>query len=274
MCLDHLVKFFFCSQIYNYIFLTVKSEYLTIHRVIKSVMAQMEDANKVKAKLDEITVQRFRLKTLRTPNATFTSVDAYRALSYWNISTSRSFLERVLLKNPVTKQIQDLETLELALKEKVEEYEEAQSDYVDKEISLQKARGDRVLAVQAEKRAREALALAQLTVDEATSRVKKTTKALSKAGSTIDKVAYESERLMSSLERQREIVRSSLQKKEEIIAKESANITGSLLEDANDLEEKELELNEEYKRLEELANRLQSRANKLKKRAEELKRMT
>jgi hypothetical protein len=240
--------------------------------LVLRVLQQIEEANQIKSELEQVTMQRFRL-ALRTPNATFTAADASALLSYWNVSSddSRSLLERALRKNPVDLQIQELETVEIAFEEKEIEYSEAQRDYKLQERALQQARAEKVLALQAEKRAREALAFAQRRVAESKSRVNDTTKALTQAGSTVERVMFERERLLNGMTRQQEIVRNSMKRKEEDIGLKDSKSDVPDDADLRRLLKKEEALNTEYSRLEVMAAQLQSKANNLKERAESLK---
>ena len=67
------------------------------------VLEQIEEANKIKAELDNTTMQRVMV-ALRTPNATFSASDASQILLSLNITST--FLERAKLKNPVDRKIQ------------------------------------------------------------------------------------------------------------------------------------------------------------------------
>ena len=147
----------------------------------KQVLQQIENANKIKTELESVAMMRCQL-ALRVPNASFTSTDAFNLLEYWNITdSSLSILERAMLKNPINKKIQELETLEMAMDEIVNEYRDADMDLRSKEKSLQDARSKGVLAIQSEKRAREALQQAKLRITESKANVNQSTKALVQA---------------------------------------------------------------------------------------------
>lgn len=218
--------------------------------------------------------------TLRTHNATFTAADAFSLLNYWNVSTtSRTLLERARLKYPVDQKVRELETVEMALVDKEAELDAAMADYQQKEKALQKARADKVLALQAEKRAREALAKAQRRVAESKSRVNNETKLLSQAEVVVEKLAFERERLLNGVARQQDDVRNSMLKREE---RNSLNQTsGPSSSDDDDaetldldaLKAKEEALIQEYERMEAIAKRLQDQANALKERAERIKKL-
>lgn len=234
------------------------------------VLEQIEQANEIKAKLDNTTMRRIMV-ALQTPNASFSASDASQILTFVNITST--FLERAKLKNPVDRKIQELESSEDALSDKEMELEAAMMFCRDSERGLQKARADRVLALQAEKRAREALARAQRQVAESKTKVNNTTKALAQAESVMEKIGHERERMASALSRQQEDVRKSVLARKEVstVMKEQSNDEAFSAADLAELEEEEARLIEEYSRLEVSASQLQEKANKLRDRAEKIK---
>lgn len=236
------------------------------------VLEQIEEANAIKTKLDEATMRRVMV-ALRTPNATFSASDAFQILTIWNITGTTTFLERAKLKNPVDKRIEDLEAAEDSLGDKELELEAAVIFYRDSERDLQKARADRVLAVQAEKRAKEALARAQRQVSESKARVNNTTKMLSQAEVAFEKIFQEQERMATAVAKQQEDVRKSILARKEVSAalKEEDIEEEINLSVLQELETEEAKLVQEYSRLEVAASQLQERANGLRDRAEQLK---
>ena len=231
------------------------------------LLLQIEDAKQIKSELDRVTMKRLEV-SLGAPNATIASVDAVRLLNYWNTSTTSRSLLGLKLKNPVDKKIQELETIEVAFVDKVIELDAAISHFKRTEKDLQSARAERVLALQAEKRAREALVRAKRRVAESKSRVNNSTKYLSRAETEVEKLASEREHLAFAQARQQDDVRSSMRQRASAL-----DIQSCSEEDFVELQRKEQSLIKEYNALDIEASRLQSKANKLKGRAELLKSM-
>lgn len=243
----------------------------------KRALEELEEANKMKSKLGDASLKRLHT-ALRTPDSSFTSEDAVTLLTYWNVSDTPSLLERAKLKKPIDKKIQELESIERRLADKQMELKEALSNFTQKEREVQKARADKVLALQEEKRAKELLLKAQRRIADSNSRIQASSKSLSQAESTVDKLLVEEVRLVTGVSRQQEGVRSSLLKKADSFGSSEAlqlnlgtekNSNG--VDDLRLVEEKEEKLVEEYQEKNLMATRLQSRAKKLKERAEFLK---
>jgi chromosome segregation ATPase len=231
-------------------------------------LKQIEKAKQIKAQLDNTTMRRV-MTALRTPNATFSAADAAQVLSLWNI-TSTTFLERAKLKNPVDRKIQELESAEEILGDKELELEAAMRMYQTAERKLQKARADRVLALQAEKRAREALARAKRNVAASKTQVNNTTKHLQQAELVYEKIALEREKMAQALAKQQEDVRKSVLSRKEVASVLKEEEEEPTLTDLEQLEQEEAELIAEYSRLEVTASQLQDKANRLREKAEKL----
>ena len=229
----------------------------------------MEQAKEIKVKLDEATMRRV-VVALRTPNATFSASDAFQILQIMNITST--FLERAKIRNSVDRKIQELETSEEVLGRKEMELEAAMIFYRDSERDLQKARADRVLTLQAEKRAKEALARAQRNVAESKTQLNNATSSLSQAAIAVEKIDQDRERMQTAVAKQQEDVRKSMLARKEVASALKEDDADDVRLDAlEELEEEEAKLVREYSRLDVMASELQARANRLRDQAEQIK---
>jgi len=236
------------------------------NRFICRLLVQIEEASKIKSKLENVTMQRVEA-SLDTINVTFLSTDAVSLLKHWNISTDRSLLG-LKLGNPVDNIIQELNTVESSLANKTIELESAILQYQQTEKNLQNARAERVLALQSEKQAREALRQAKRRVANSKQQINVNSKYLSRAELEVKKVADEREHVAKICMKKQNNLRHAMRKRKASISSEKNKEES--MKDWETLQQEEQALLNEYNALESEAKRLQAKANELKERAEQL----
>lgn len=256
---------------------------------------ETEKANRLRDELSEVLDRRLGL-ALRTPGASLSSLEALKILDGFNTVDSVSLMESiVMLRKTLTAEIAALEEAEKEYFELFDEKAKAQKEYQVRTEALEQAEVNAAAAVEAERRAREALVAAQELVASSQQSLTDCTKALGEVEASTKRASAESDRSGNALKRSQERVRKALLRKEEALRIERAKtanaedkdkeqasdplpsqgMSTSELKQKNKAEIRELQKQERYltaesARLEDRAARLRSRADKLMKRATRL----
>jgi curved DNA-binding protein CbpA len=224
-----------------------------------------EKSQELQAQLLATTIQRIRA-ALWTDDRTISVEDARTLVQHWtttaannnnnnNELTVRELWKQLKKYHPAQEQrINGLESLETSLANTHQEVMSLETEYQEREVVLQKARATKVLAWQAEKRARDALRQAredlrqaQRHVADSTTNVQEAVQSLEILKVTLERKCRERDQRTKKHTRHHDRVQDMLRKKDAmIIQQEQRNQANGLLPE---LEKKEQELMQEYERI-------------------------
>ncbi|CAB9524709.1 DnaJ domain [Seminavis robusta] len=251
---------------------------------------QLDQAQALKAQLDNTSLRRVQM-ALQTPNATISTHDAWSLLQHWkqqqqqhhsNDTSTTTSKNKNNKQIPVVEQkITDWTTIQQELETTNQRVDQLVTKYQDSERALQQARAQKVMALQEQKRAREALERAKRNVAATNQQVNAATKDLAQAAVALETKSHERHKLEQKYQKQHTAVAATLHKSSKqkslgvVVPLVVRNNTDSSQneeeeEDLEALQEKERQLLQEYKQLEIQANKLQQQANKLKDKAQKI----
>jgi curved DNA-binding protein CbpA len=264
--------------------LTEKSENL-IARAQKGA----QEAAQLQQELQKLATKRLQM-VLHTPGSGLTSADAALVLEDFNNTVSDvdqlSMWDQVLMKQTVTKEIQELQKCEFGFVESQAVETQDQLQYQKNVLARLKAKSSLVAAEKREEELRKALEEAQKHVSESKQELDIVLRNFTVAEEVCRKSQHEKKRATRLMARQSEKVRAALRDKEREVLKlkgltdddtvaDSASEfeTEARLQELLEIRREEERLVERSARLEGVAARLLSRANKLKVSAEEMHKM-
>jgi hypothetical protein len=231
---------------------------------------ERELGKRVQQELNRITEQRL-FATLQSPNVALSSDEARLVLSKLGPNEEASLLGRALLKKSILEEIDDLTEAEASFSEKLNTYEETDSQWNSLLSQQENAKVTLSNGKLAEIEARKALERALRLVADAKDSLVLTSKALRAVEQQVRKNAAEMDTVTNHLSKNQERVRNALKKKSEMVMAES-EIKNLTEEDLAVLCRKEIRLVGESEQIELMVARLSSRAEKLRMRAIALER--
>ena len=255
----------------------------------QQLLEQQAAAEEVQAQLESARIQRLRA-ALRvdptnhndTPTSNLSMDDATSLVQYWNQTiqtqtTSLSEQQRTAFAKKLIAQLQpkieNLQSAEDALQDSDLDLGSLVLEYKETELKLQQARANKVLAVQAEQRAREALKEAQRQVTESHAQVHEASKSLTQTEGALERKSRERDGLAKKYAKQQTHIVAVLRKKDQVVCNklELSKDTTEEEESLEILQNKEQELLREYEQLKVTANQLQAQAKQLKQQAQQIK---